>query len=132
MKKIFTFLFCIPIISAAFAQEYSHGGKNLNITTDYRSNSTFHRDFDYQNTINQRDQEIQKVNYQNEWQIHQVVNNYDLGIWEKRDILNNLETQRIQKLNDIYNRYNDAIANYRGSAKNNRFQHSLHDEDNRR
>jgi hypothetical protein len=56
---------------------------------------------------------MQKMNYQNEWQIHEMVNNCDLSVWEKKDILKNFETQRIQKLNEIYDRYSNAISYYR-------------------
>lgn len=51
-----------------------------------------------------------------------MLNDYDnLTIWEKRDLLNNLESQRIQKINNIYFRYKNAIA-YNSHVDNNLFQ----------
>ncbi|HEX7457765.1 MAG TPA: hypothetical protein VF301_04950 [Ginsengibacter sp.] len=132
MKKIITFLFCTGIISSAVAQNDSRDRKNINTNVGYYSNANNQQNFDYQNIINQRDQEIQKVNYQNDWQVHQIVNNCNLNIWDKRDILNNLETQRIQNINNIYDRYSNTIAYYHGNERTNPFKHQRHDDDDRR
>jgi len=122
MKKIITFLFCATVISSAFAQTDSRDWNSRNKNVDDYGNSNNYR---YQNIINQRDQEIQKMNYQNNWQVHQIVNNCNLNIWDKRDILNNLETQRIQKINEIYAKYSNTIVYYhsRGSERDDPFQH---------
>ena len=60
MKKIITFLFCTGIISSAVAQNDSRDRKNINTNVGYYSNANNQQNFDYQNIINQRDQEIQK------------------------------------------------------------------------
>jgi len=132
MKKIITLLFCTAVMSSAFAQTDSPDWKNKNTNVDYYGNSNDYHNFDYQNIINQRDQEIQKVNYQNDWQVHQIVNNCNLNIWDKREILNNLETQRIQNINNIYDRYSNTIAYYHGNERTNPFKHQRHDDDDRR
>lgn len=118
MKKIITFLFFALIISSAFAQTDSGNRNNRNTEVAYYGNSNHHHSYSYQNIISQRDYEIQKVNYQNSWQVHLVVGNCDLNIWQKRDILDKLETQRIQNINNIYERYSSAIAYNRGNKKN--------------
>ena len=148
MKKIITFLFCTAVISSAFAQTDNQSCNEKNTNSDYYNNSMnyqygdkqydYKKDFgyyhndEYQNIINQRDEEIQKVNYQNEWQVHQIVNNCDLNIWEKRDILNNLESQRIQNINNIYDRYSNTIAYYRNTVRNNPFERQHYHDDDRR
>jgi len=65
------------------------------------------------------------MNSENDWQVQQIVSNCDLNIWDKRDILNNLETQRIQKINEIYSEYSNIIAYYhsRGSERDDPFKH---------
>ncbi|MDQ6904233.1 MAG: hypothetical protein M3139_14640, partial [Bacteroidota bacterium] len=69
------------------------------------------------------EEEIQKVNDENNYDVQLVLNDYDnLTIWEKRDLLNNLESQRIQKINNIYFRYKNAIA-YNNHINNNSLQH---------
>jgi V8-like Glu-specific endopeptidase len=132
MKKIITFLFCTSVISSAFAQTDSRDWNSRNANVNDYGNSNDYHNYDYQNIINQRDQEIQKMNYQNNWQVRQIVNNCDLNIWDKRDILNNLETQRIQNINNIYDRYSNTIAYYHDNERTNPFKHQRHNDDDRR
>ena len=58
MKKIITFLFCITIISSAFAQNDIWNKKNR---SGYNN--------DDNNIIWKRDQEIQKINYQTDCRV---------------------------------------------------------------
>jgi hypothetical protein len=107
MKKIFTLLFCAIVISSSFAQtDGSNNSKIININY-------------YQNIINQRNYEIQQVNYLNDHQVQTVVNNCNLDIWEKRDMLDNLETQRIQNINNVYGWYSNTVAYYHSNERNN-------------
>ncbi len=110
MKKIFTLLFCAAV-SSTFGQAGQSNTACKNIHVDYR-----------QDAVRQRDQEIQKVNYQNSFQVSLVVNDNNLSIWEKRDVLDNLEAQRIKNLNKIYDRYRNAVAYSSRNEKNNLFK----------
>jgi len=134
MKKIITILFSAAIISSSFAQADNRNWNDRNSNSDYYGNSNDRHFNDQQNNIiNQRDQEIKKVNYQNSFQVQQVVNDDDLGIWEKRDILNNLESQRIQRINNIYLQYSNQIAYHQRNNSNDRrnFQEDDDDEEER-
>lgn len=133
MKKIITILFSAAIISSSFAQTDNRNWNDRNSNSDYYGNSNGRHFNDQQNNIiNQRDQEIQKVNYQNSFQVQQVVNDDDLGIWEKRDILNNLESQRIQRINNIYLQYSNQIAYYQRNNSNDHRNFQEDDDDDER
>ena len=117
MKKIFTFLFCTAILSSAFSQTNFRQAKYRNTTTRNKinvSNSPY-------NLINQRNQEIDEVNDQNNYEVQLILSKANLNIWDKRDILNNLEAQRIEKLNDIYTSFNNQIAYYKSVERKNSY-----------
>ncbi len=42
--------------------------------------------------------------------MQQLLNDGALTIWGKRDALNALESKRIQKINNVYQQYSNAIA----------------------
>ena len=99
MKKIFTFLLSTAILSSAFAQ------------TDY----TYHfSKKNYQNYNNdpryERDKEIEEINYLNSFQVQRLVDDPCLNIWEKRDALDAQASQRIQKVNSVYQKYSNSVA----------------------
>lgn len=102
MKKIFTFLFCTVIISSAFSQADKQYAFNKNSNPYYQTS--------YNHARYERDNEINKVNYFNNIRVQQLVNDVTFNIWQKRDALNALESQRIQKINSIYAQYSDAVA----------------------
>jgi len=102
MKKIFTFLFCTALISSAFSQVDNQ--YEFNRTYDsYNANSNSRHRYE-------RDREIRKVNFFNNIKVQQLVKDGTLDIWHKHDALNALESQRIQKINSIYEQYSNAIA----------------------
>ncbi len=102
MKKIFPYLFCTALISSAFSQADNHYPFNKNFNT-YNANSN-------SRTRYERDREIRKVNFFNNIKVQQLVKDGTLDIWQKHDALNALESQRIQKINSIYEQYSNAIA----------------------
>lgn len=116
MKKIITFLFCTVFFSSAFAQTGRPDWNN-------RKGVAYNNDAYYKDVIFQRNQEIEKINYQNNYQVQKIIDDCNLNIWEKRDVLNNLEAQRIQKINNILLVYNNTIAYYHRNEKNNPFEH---------
>jgi hypothetical protein len=133
MKKIISIIFCSAIISGAFAQndngdfyEKNSNGYYIDHPNDHDYNyysGSYRNDRANKNQVFfQREEEIQKVNDENNYQVQLVLNDYDnLTIWEKRDLLNNLESQRIQKINSIYFRYKNTIA-YSSHIDSNLFQ----------
>ncbi|MDQ6903981.1 MAG: hypothetical protein M3139_13330 [Bacteroidota bacterium] len=117
MKKIFTFLFCTAIISSAFSQTNFHEAKYISLNKSHAinaSNSPY-------NLINERDQEIDEINDQNNYQVQLILSKNNLNIWDKRDILNNLEAQRIEKINNAYARFNNQMAWYKNIERKNSF-----------
>ncbi len=118
MKKIFTCLFCTAIIFSAFSQtDYSSGNQQDRQALSHNYNG---------DPRDQRDQEIEQLNYQNNLQVQRLINDQCLGIWEMKEALNALESQRIQKLNGIYQKYNDAVAYFTIRERNNSLNHDYH------
>ncbi len=134
MKKLLSIIFCFTTIACTFAQNDNRDFYEKNSNGYYNDHPNDH-DYNYQSgayssdrvnknrAFYQREEEIQKVNDENNYDVQLVLNDYDnLTIWEKRDLLNNLESQRIQKINNIYFRYKNAIA-YSNYVNNNSLQH---------
>ncbi len=117
MKKIFTFLFCTAIISSAFSQTNFHKAKYINSNKSYAVNASS----SLYSLINQRNQEIDEINDQNNYEVQVILSKTNLNIWDKRDILNNLEAQRIEKINNVYARFNNQIAWYKNMERKNSF-----------
>ena len=92
----------MALISSAFSQADNHYVFEKNSYT-YNANSNSRASYE-------RDREIRKVNYFNNIRVQQLMNDGTLNIWQKRDALNVLESQRIQKINSIYEQYSNAIA----------------------
>lgn len=145
MKKIITFLFCTAVLSSAFAQRdycdrndrntsaVTYGNSNDN-QWNYQRNDNWNnrpgRNYrmdnnnypGYQNNsynIYQRDQQIQKINYQYDYQAQQVMNNWSLSRWEKRDAIRDLQTQKAQQINNINYRCSDTNVYNDHSQSNN-------------
>jgi hypothetical protein len=118
MKKIFTFLVCTAIISSAFAQS---NYPSCNEQDPHAHDHAYNDDPRYQ-----RDQEIEQLNYQNNLQVQRLANDPCLGIWEKKEALDALESQRIQKVNDIYQKYNGAVAYVTIRERNNSLNRTYH------
>lgn len=136
MKKILFIAFCSTIITCTFAQTDNRDFYEKNVNGYYNDHPNDH-DYNYQTGTNstarvnknqaffQREEEIQRVNDDNNYQVQLVLNDYDnLTIWEKRDLLNNLESQRIRKINTIYFRYKNATA-YNRRVNNPSFPHDV-------
>ncbi len=117
MKTTFTFLFCTVIFSSCFSQTNFRQAKYRNTNTSYVTNVSS-RPY---NLINQRNQDIDEVNDENNFRVQLILSKTNLNIWDKRDILNNLEAQRIEKLNNIYARFNNQIAYYKSVERKSSF-----------
>lgn len=117
MKKIFTFLFCTAIISSAFSQTAYRQAKYRSAVTSYRINAV---NSPYE-LINQRNREIDEINEQNNYDVQIILSKTNLNIWDKRDILNDLEVQRIAKLNNVYSRFNSQVAWYKNIERKNSY-----------
>ena len=139
MKKIIPIIFCFAIISCASAQNDNRDFYEKNSNGYYNAHPIDH-DYNYQagpdrsdrvtknQAFFQREEEIQRVNDENNYDVQLVLNDYDnLTIWEKRDLLNNLESQRIRKINNIYFHYKKSIA-YNSHVDNNLLQQDEHRE----
>ena len=118
MKKLFTLLICTTIISSAFSQADYYSGQQQDRQV---RNHSYSDDPRYE-----RDQEIEQLNYLNNLQVQRLVNDPCLGIWEKKEALDALESQRIGKVNVIYQKYNDAVAYFTIRERNNSLNHSYH------
>ncbi len=124
MKKTLILLLCAVVASSSFAQttkntqaikhtkHVSHVSKaiaknleesNVNISTP----AVYDTD-----PRTQRDEELNRINYFNNIQVQQVMNDKSLGIWEKRDALDALEFKRIQQVNVVYQKYSDSVTAY--------------------
>ncbi|MEO7120085.1 MAG: hypothetical protein ABIY62_03255 [Ginsengibacter sp.] len=118
MKKFFTLLVCTAIISSAFSQaDYYSGNQQDRQVLNHNNND----DPRYE-----RDREVDQLNYQNNFQVQRLVNDPCLSIWEKKDALDALESQRIGKVNIIYQKYNDAVAYFTIRERNNSFNRNYH------
>jgi len=111
MKKIFTFLFCTAIISSVFSQAGNQYAFNKNSNPYYRTS--------YNGARYERDREIDRINYFNNIRVQQLVNDGTLTIWQKHDALNALESQRIQKINNVYQQYSGAIVAHTNEQSDN-------------
>ncbi|MEO8413420.1 MAG: hypothetical protein ABI472_07155 [Ginsengibacter sp.] len=114
MKKIFTLLVCTALILSAFAQR--------NVAYQNQQNYKIRRGNYNNDPRYERDKEIARLNYFNNIRVQQLVNDPCLNIWEKRDAIRTLETQRIQKINTIYQAYNSSVAYYTSNEINNSFE----------
>jgi hypothetical protein len=141
MKKIFTFLFSTLLVSSVFAQSGHDRNErktivvSFNISNDhergFRSNENmdgrignydrWHNQATYnENLAYQRDQEIQKINNQYNFQVQQVINNCSLNRWEKKNAISNLQAQRDQQIVDINCRFDIAKGGNAGYRYDNR------------
>jgi hypothetical protein len=139
MKKIITFLFCASVFSSAFAQR-DNNWNNRNTTVVYGNSNygpkNYQQDNDrdnrfdkkyYQNNkyaIQQRDMEIQKVNYKYDIQVKQVIDNRFFTRKQKKNIIKTLKNQKNQEINTINFAYTDA-------CNDNNQRYNDHDRDGR-
>lgn len=120
MKKIFTLLFCIAIISSAFAQEENHDWRYSNNNSyGYHNSYRDHHDHDGRFRINffiyrnnqyrfeQKDELIARISSRYDYQIQQVANDYSLRPHEKRREIRNLQAQKEREINNITAQCND-------------------------
>lgn len=114
MKKIFTFLFCTTSLVSAFAQTNCTSHSPSNNTENIQSNNNDPR--------YERDKEIERINYMNNIQVQRLIDDSYLTLWEKRDALNALESQRIKKINIVYAKYSNSVAYYTSNEINNSFE----------
>lgn len=111
MKKIFTFLFCTALVSSAFAQDDRHG---WNDRPDNKNYSVYQNDNfgGYQ-----RDKQIEKINYLYDCQVRNIIGDWTLNRWQKRNAIYEINARRTQEINNIavqtdYNRDNYSHHHY--------------------
>lgn len=111
MKKFITLICCTVLFSSAFAQK--------NASYNLQKKEFIFSKISNDDPRLERDKAIQKINYQNSLVVERLVKDPQLNIWEKRDALDALESQRLQKVNFIYSKYNNAVAYYTINERNN-------------
>lgn len=116
MKKIFTLLFSVVLVSGAFAQ-YHHHSKDDYPGRDY--SDMYGRKGHYENYTRQRDALIAKINFEYDARINAV--KYGRGGWfsEKKRTIRRLENERRMQIRMAYARYNGKNIN----------EYSFHDKD---
>lgn len=117
MKRIFTLLFSITLLSTAFAQYGPKDGQDWNRDRDVHADN-HHRDQDrygsYYFTPRERDMQVAQINREYDYKIRSVKNHFFLGWYQKKRQINYLENKRNSEINAVYAKFND---------RRNRFNH---------
>jgi len=123
MKKLISLLFCSVVICSAFAQRNDHD-KRYNDYQVYQNSN---------NRYNERARVIQRINYEYNFRINQVSNNWTLSRGQKRRAIKTLEKQRAFEIRQANARFNDYGYNNRSKDSYNRnydrSRDSHHDND---
>jgi hypothetical protein len=133
MKKIFTLVFSLGIISISFAQS---GHTNYPDSRDSRNvvlgqPHQVYNDQDHtMNSFGQRDRMIQQVNQQFDYKIRQVQQNRYLRNGEKKRQIRSLEQQRAQQIQQVNSRYTNYTSNRRHDDDRNYSERNRNNERN--
>jgi hypothetical protein len=152
MKKIATLFFFTAIFASAFAQtknrDWDDRNTNGNPNWNSNSNQVYQNDrardhdrdrgdrYDHQygnqnNSIAQRDMQIQRISQQYDYRIQQIKSDRSLSRREKRNAVNSLEAQKIQQINYVNSQYNSSVYN-NGYSRNNDYKQNNRYNSNRR
>ena len=82
------------------------GHVNLQIRPAFNTYFTYQN---YRYGFDQRDIVIARITSYYDNQIQQVMNNWSLNRWEKRDAINNLQVQKSAEINNIYSQCGNAV-----------------------
>ena len=124
MKKIFTLLFSIAMLSTSFAQYGQNGQRDRDKNNDvYVSNGNqgcdihdndfgkYDKGFDkhgrgaYIFTAREKDMEIAQVNREYDYKIQSVRSRFGFGWHQKKHIINNLEAQRDEEIFQVIRKF---------------------------
>ncbi len=137
MKKIITLLFCIALLSSAFAQNNHRDEWKNDINNRYDPKYNNDRDDGkngnnstvYQNNrygIAQRDQLIQRISREYDYKIQQVSYDRYMNRREKKRAIKTLELQKAEQINRAYSEYKNRYVysdnrnhDYKQNGRNN-------------
>nr|AUN35682.1 hypothetical protein [uncultured bacterium] len=113
MKKIFTLLLTVSLVSSAFAQysEKREGYENRN-----GAPNGYHRDWDGNDRYNKRhynfsrremEMQIADINREYENRICRVKDNWFMSPFRKQRIIKELESRRRDEIQAVYAKFND-------------------------
>ena len=98
MKKIFTLLFCSVIITSALAQRRDYDRKDNNHYSVYQNNRY---------RVDERNRAIQKISYQYDFRIQQVMNDRRMNRRQRKAMVKRLEAEKAQQISRVYARFNN-------------------------
>ncbi len=109
MKKIFTLLFSMALLSTAFAQygpKDDQGRNNRDVYADnhHRGQGGYGS---YYFTARERDMQIAQINREYNYRIRSVKNHFFMGWYQKKRQINYLENKRNSEINAVYAKFND-------------------------
>ena len=116
MKKIFTLLFAVGIVSIATAQpgRDNRNGRQPDVVkvivadNDRHDNDRYDRDgYDNNNFGNERrmKMKIAEINREYDYKIQKVRNNFFHNRWEKQRMISQLENQRQREIRMVYAKF---------------------------
>ena len=109
MKKLFTLVLTLGILSSAFSQSYS---AKVVYSTPFLTVGFNHRYADmYSFTKNERDFQIDKINFQYNQQVREIMN-MRLSVSRKVDLLQELQRERAIKIQKLHDRFFDFRNKY--------------------
>ncbi len=150
MKKIITLLFCIALLSSAFAQnnhrdewkndinnrddpKYDNNRDDGKYNSDRDDRKNVNNSTVYQNNrygIAQRDQLIQRINREYDYKIQQVSYDRYMNRREKKRAIKTLEAQKAEQINQAYSEYKNRYVysdnrnhDYKQNGRNNGNDH---------
>lgn len=115
MKKIFTLLVSIAMLSTAFAQFGQKGQRDYDNSKDVAVNDFSHRpdktdDWyrgEYYFTPRERDIEIARINREYDYRIQSVKNRLFMNGFQKRLQISYLQNQREKEIESVFAKFND-------------------------
>jgi len=110
MKKIFTLALTLIILSsAAFSQSFV---SRVSFSTPFFSINLGHRYVEtYSFTQYERNQQIERINYNYTQQVKEVMN-LRIGVAKKVDLIQQLQRQKANKIQAVNDRFFDARNKY--------------------
>ena len=130
MKKIFTLLLSVGAFATSFAQSgyHRHGNDKTVITSeksdqyvttksDIRSDKfDNHRDNIYSFSARERDQQIDKINYQYNYKVKSIQGRHNISSRQKKMMIQDAKWERNKKIQDVNSKfeskYNTAYKNH--------------------
>jgi hypothetical protein len=119
MKKMFTLLFSLAMLTSAFAQYDPKDDWNRNKGDGY-SKDDKHRHDNHDDRFNggfyfsprERDMQIEQINREYDYKIQSVKNKYFMSWYQKKRQIEFLKDQRDKEIRMVYARFNDRRNKY--------------------